>query len=222
VVDNGKRVLAPKDEENNDPSLAAVVGLPPDLDLEGHSLIEAMGKWEKLDPRAQAVLFRRAINFEELGSTLTAVDLVAELTLPDEVVELSRNAWMKVGDGSYLLACGSSNAEDLRMAMLSCDALGFYDLTLSSSSRSPVSFPCGMDLPRAFHLADKKIKEIWPFTGGFTMSVAGWRNKKISTEQRAELRALGVGDTVLAMLETAGQAWTFLELTRKSRLGALA
>jgi ATP-dependent helicase IRC3 len=219
VVDNGKRTLAPKEEENNDPSLAAVVGLPPDMDLEGHSLIEAMRKWEQLDPRSQAVMFRRAINFDELDSTLTAVDLIAELTLPDEVVEFSRNAWMKVGDGRYLLACGSSTVEDHRMAMLERDALGFYDLTLSSAKRH-TKYPCDLDLPRAFLLADKRVKEIWPFTGGLTMSVAAWRNKHVTAEQFAELRSLGVEDAVLAMLETAGQAWTLLELTRKDRATA--
>jgi ATP-dependent helicase IRC3 len=221
VVDNGKRTLAPKDEDA-DPSLAAVVGLPNDLDLEGHSLIEAMQKWETLDPRAQAVLFKRAINFDELDSTLTAVDLIAELTLPGEVVEYSRNAWMKVGDNRYLLACGSSKLEDLRMAMLEMDALSSFQLTLSSATRLPMCYPCGIDLPRAFQRADRLIKDVWPFTGGFTTSVAAWRNKEISHEQRAELRSLGVADPVLAMLDNAGQAWTLLELTRKSRSEALA
>jgi ATP-dependent helicase IRC3 len=214
VVDNGKRTIAPKDEDSTDPSLASVVGLPPDLDLEGHSLIEALRKWEQLDPRAQAVLFRRAINFDELGSTITAVDLIAELTLPDEVVEFSRNAWMKVGDGKYLLACGSSNAEDARMAMLEIDALGSHALTLSSASRSPKSFPCGEELPGAFRRADRLVKETWPFAGGLTMSAAGWRKKDVSPEQWAELEAFGVADTALAMLENAGQAWTLLELAR--------
>lgn len=215
VVDNGKRAIQPKEEENNDPSLASIVGLPPDLDMEGHSLLDAMKKWDQLDPRAQAVMFKRAINYDELDTTLTAVDLIAELTLPDEVVEYSRNAWMKVGDGKYLLACGSSSMEEHRMAVLERDVLGHYDLTLTSGTRRPISHHCGDDLPRAFERADKQVKQIWPFTGGFTMSVAGWRKKDVSLEQRAELRALGVEDAVVAMLENAGQAWTLLELTRQ-------
>jgi ATP-dependent helicase IRC3 len=219
VVDNGKRAAAPKDEEKTDPSLAGVVGLPEDLDLEGHSLIEAMRKWEQLDPRAQSVLFKRAINFDELDNTLMAVDLVAELTLPSEVVEFSRNAWMKVGEGKYLLACGSSATEDLRMAMLEQDAIGHYNLTLSSATRTATSCACGQDLRQAFRTADRQIKDLWPFTGGLTMSVAGWRREGVTKEQKAELKALGVADTVLAMIENAGQAWTLLELTRKSKAG---
>lgn len=222
VVDNGKRATSPKDEEGKDPSVAGIVGLPEDLDLEGHSLLEAMRKWEQLDPRAQAVMFRRAINYDELDSTLTAVDLIAELTLPDEVVEFSRNAWMKVGDGKYLLACGSSTLEEHRMAMLERDVLGYFDLTLTSGSRDACSYSCGDDLHHAFEQADRRVKDIWPFTGGFTMSVAGWRRKEVSAEHRAELRALGVEDAVLAMLETAGQAWTLLELTRQKRSAGFA
>jgi superfamily II DNA or RNA helicase len=216
VVDNGRRAPTMK-EETVDPSLSAVIDLPPDLDLEGHSLLEAMGKWEKLDPRAQALLFRRNINFDELDSTLTAVDLISELTLPNEVVEYSRNAWMKVGDGRYMLACGSTSVESHKMALLECDALGFYDLTLSSDTRDPLTFPCGMDLMEAFKRADRTIKEVWPFTGGLTMSVAGWRKETVRKEQLDELRALGVDETALAMIDNAGQAWTLLELRKNSK-----
>jgi hypothetical protein len=49
------------------------------------------------------------------------------------------------------------------------------------------------------------------------MSVAAWRRDSVSPEQRQELRELGVDETVLSMIETAGQAWTLLELARKSR-----
>jgi superfamily II DNA or RNA helicase len=219
VVDNGKRAPSPKEEEGkDDPSLAGLVGLPPELDLEGHSLAEAVEKWEKLGHTAQAIMFRRAMNFDELDSTLVAVDLVAELTLPEEVLEFSKNAWMKVGDGKYLLACGSSKLEASRMAMLEEDALGHFTLTLSSATRPPASFPCGHELRRAFQRADKQIKEVWPFTGGLTMSVAGWRRESVRDDQRTELLSLGVEPTVIEMLENAGQAWTLLELQRKSRV----
>ncbi|HSI72368.1 MAG TPA: hypothetical protein VK934_04265, partial [Fimbriimonas sp.] len=219
VVDNGRRAPTMK-EETVDPSLSGIIDLPPDLDLEGHSLMEAMGKWERLDARAQALLFRRTINFDELDSTLTAVDLISELTLPNEVVEFSRNAWMKVGDGRYMLACGSTSVEGHKMALLECDALGFYDLTLSSGARDPLTFPCGMALMEAFKRADRTIKEVWPFTGGLTMSVAGWRKETVRRDQIEELRSLGVDETALAMIENAGQAWTLLELTKNSKIGS--
>lgn len=216
VVDNGKKLSGPKPEKEEEaPSLSAVVGLPQDFDLEGHSLLEAMQKWDQLDPRAQALLFRRNINFEDLDDSLTAVDLLAELTPPDEVFGVSRNAWMKVGDGRYLLACGSSKLEGHRMAAIEEDALGFYHLVVTSSSREPMEFELGRDINDAFRRADRKIKDIWPFTNGLTMANTGWRNSAVTHDQKEELRSLGVEETVLAMLDTAGQAWTLLELKKR-------
>ena len=104
-------------------------------------VLECQEKTKSRSVTGIKIIQRRAINFDELDSTLMAVDLLAELTLPDEVVEFSRNAWMKLCDGRYLLACGSSSAEDLRMALLEYDALGFYSLTLSSASRPSTSTP---------------------------------------------------------------------------------
>jgi ATP-dependent helicase IRC3 len=217
VVDNGRRAQMPK--EDADPSLAAVVGLPDEFDLEGHTLIEAMEKWEKLDPRAQALLFRRNVSFDELDSTLIAVDLLAELTPPLEVLGVSRNAWMKVGDGRYLLACGSSRLEGHRMASLEEDALGFYHLSLSSASREPIEIECGREVRQAFVHADRRIKDIWPFTGGLTLASTNWRNNPVGLDQKIELRNLGVEETVLSMLDNAGQAWTLLELKRREQAG---
>ena len=59
------------------------------------------------------------------------------------------------------------------------------------------------------------MKEVWPFTGGLTLAATGWRNNPITAEQKEELRALGVEETVLSMLDNSGQAWTLLELKRR-------
>jgi superfamily II DNA or RNA helicase len=216
VVDNGKKVTGPKPEkEDETPSLSGVVGLPQDFDLEGHTLLDAMQKWDKLDPRAQALLFRRNVNFDELDSSLTAVDILAELTPPDEIIGVSRNAWMKVGEGRYLLACGSSKMEGHRMAAIEEDALGFYHLVLTSASRDPLEFELGRDIEDAFRRADRKIKDVWPFTNGLTLASTGWRKDNVTQDQKEQLRSMGVEETVLAMLDTAGQAWTLLELKKR-------
>ena len=216
VVDNGKRSAVPKPEKEDEaPSLSGVVGLPDDFDLEGHTLLEAMQKWDQLDPRAQALLFRRNVNFDELDNSLTAVDILAELTPPDEVIGISRNAWMKVGDGRYLLACGSSKLEGHRMAAIEEDALGFYHLVITSASREPTEFELGRNVEDAFRRADKRIKDVWPFTNGLTMANSGWRNNHVTQDQKDQLRSMGVEETVLAMLDPAGQAWTLLELKKR-------
>lgn len=217
VIDNGKRVVMPKEgaEEEKNPSLTGLVGLPEEFDLEGRTLTEAMDSFDKLDPRAQALLFRRNVSFDDLDNTLVAVDLLAELMPPFEVMDNSRNAWMKVGDGRYLLACGSSKHEEHRMAAIEEDALGYWHLILSSASMDPAETPLGRDLSDAFRHADIRIRQIWPFTSGLTLSSTQWRNRPITGEQQTELRQLGIEETVLAMLETSGQAWTLIELKKR-------
>jgi hypothetical protein len=183
--------------------------------LEGHTILEALQKWEKLDPRAQAHMFRRNVNFDDLDETLVAVDLLAELTPPDEVSSVSQNAWMKIGDGRYLLVVGSGQGEHHRMALLEEDALGFCHLSLSSSERGATEFECGRELPLAFKRADGHVRERWPFTRGFTLAQNRWRNAPVTTEQKIELEAMGVNASTLSVLDNAGQAWTLLELRRK-------
>lgn len=219
IVDNGERVTAPKEPGENGtekPSLAAVVGLPTDFDLEGKTLDEALKKWDGLTPASRAVMFRRPTKFEDLDATLTAVDILAELSMPESIAQTSRNAWMKIGDGCYLLPCGSSGVESDRTAKLECDTLGRYHLTLHSETGENDTFSLGMDVQRAFEMADRKVKDRWPFSGGFTSNHGLWRNNPVTEHQRHELRELGVDSAMIDLIETAGQAWSLIELRRRN------
>jgi ATP-dependent helicase IRC3 len=220
VVDNGLSAAAPKPHEEGAeperPTLTAVLGLPPELDLEGHSMEEALKIWNSLEPARRAVLFRRPTRFDDLGTTLTAVDLLAELSVPEEMAQVSKLAWMKVGDGEYLLPCGSASSEPNRIARLHCDPLGRHRLTLESSTRRK-EYDCGEDLNRAFHLADRQIKEIWPFIGGLVSARGRWRKDPPTPEQINELLQLGIDRALVDQVDTAGQAWTLIELKRSGR-----
>lgn len=218
IVDNGEKVVVPKDGAPEKPSLAAVVGLPTDFDLEGHSLDEALRKWDDLLPAGRAILFRRPTKYEDLGATLTAVDILAELSMPESVAQMSRNAWMKVGDGVYLLPCGGSTLEPERTAKIVCDTLGRYHLELALGSQMEGEpLPLGDDIARAFTIADRKILERWPFSRGFTSHRGLWRQERVTTHQRNELIELGVGGNVVELVETAGQAWSLIELHRRNQ-----
>jgi superfamily II DNA or RNA helicase len=218
IVDNGvKNDLnqVPKEEGKEEPSLTAIMGLPPDFDLEGHSVGEALAIWEGMDPGHQAVMFRRPTRFDDLGTTLTAVDLLAELSLAEETVTLSRFAWLKTGDGEYRLPCGSSEREAGREATLVCDTIGQYHLTLLSATREAQSFELGDDVARAFERAERRIKDLWPFVGGLVSARSKWREGPVTDRQRAELMHLGVEENVIDLIESAGKAWTLIEMRRK-------
>jgi hypothetical protein len=207
----------PKESGQEKPSLAAVVGLPSDFDLEGHSLDEALRKWDELLPAGRAMLFRRPTKFEDLDATLTAVDILAELSTPESVAQTSRNAWMKVGDGVYLLPCGGSSIEPERTAKIICDTLGRYNLELAVGKKLEGAPVClGEDLARAFTIADRKIADRWPFSRGFTSQRGLWRQERATSNQRDELRQLGISGNVIELVETAGQAWSLIELHRRN------
>jgi superfamily II DNA or RNA helicase len=220
IVDNGQRndlneKPKEKEEARDEPSLTAIMGLPPDFDLEGNSVGEALAIWEGLDPAHRAIMFRRPTRFEDLGTTLTAVDLLAELSVAEETIAVSRFAWLKTGDGEYRLPCGSSEREPGREARLVCDTLGRYHLTLDSENREPIVYELGDNMQRAFQLAERKIKDIWPFVGGLISARGKWREGPVTDRQKAELLHLGVEDHVIEMVENAGKAWTLIEVKRK-------
>ena len=48
-----------------------------------------------------------------------------------------------------------------------------------------------------------------------TMAMTGWRQDRVTQDQKEALRAMGVEENVVAMLDTAGQAWTLLELKKR-------
>ncbi len=220
VVDNGLTLTPPKEEgldpqKAERPSVAAVVGLPPAFDLEGHGVVEALEAWERLEPAQQAAMFRRPTKYEDLGATLTAVDLLAELSVPEGMAQVSRLAWMKVGDGLYLLPCGSSAREEHRTARLECDPLGRHWLTLESALRNEGPFDCGDELKRAFEVAERRLKDVWPFVGGLISAAGRWRNEPMTAKQREELLALGVERTMVDLIESAGKAWTLIQMKRR-------
>ena len=219
IVDNGtKAKLEEPSKEgprNDEPSLAAIMGLPHDFDLNGHTAVEAMTLWESLTPAHRALLFRRPTRFEDLGATLTAVDLLAELSAIEGTATVSGLAWMKVGEGVYLLPCGESSSEGDRTARLEADILGHYRLYLESGARTTETFDCCNELYRSFAMADKRIKAVWPFIGGIVSARGRWRSEPVTERQRGEMLELGVERSVVEMVETAGQAWNLIELKRR-------
>ncbi len=223
VVDVSKELsltAPPEPDEEQKPqkpvpaSVAGLVGLPPDFDLQGNSLFQAAERVEELEPAKKNVLFRRQTNWEDLSTVLTEVDLIQELSIPEEVVGASRLAWMKVGDGKYFLPCANSMFEQDRSATISIDELGRLKLELKSSRLAPMQVPLGEDLHRAFDEADGLIRLTWPDSGNIVKADARWRQKAPTDRQLAILRELGTTEAELAQIQTMGQARTLIERRR--------
>ncbi len=224
VVDASKEfgLSAPpeKDEEpppppkNEKASLAGLVGLPPDFDLQGNSLFAAAERVEELEPFKRGSLFKRQTNWDDLSTVLSEVDLIKELSIPEEIVGVSGLAWMKIGDGEYWLPCGDGSLEKGRAARISTDELGRMAVELTSSMMPPMRVPLGDDLQRAFDEADKLIRMTWSDAGRIVKADARWREKPPSDRQKEILRTLGVEEREIELLETMHQARSLIERRR--------
>ncbi|HWA84164.1 MAG TPA: DEAD/DEAH box helicase [Fimbriimonadaceae bacterium] len=224
VVDVSKELsltAPPEDGEEPPPakkppsaSLAGLIGLPEDFDLQGNSLFSAAERVDELEPARKAALFRRQTNWEDLSTVLTEVDLIRELSIPEEVAGFSRLAWMKVGDGKYFLPCAHGTFEQSRTATISTDELGRLFLELASSRISSMKVPLGDDLERAFDEGDRLIRMTWPDAGNIVKADARWRAKPPTERQIEILKNLGVTDKELAVVETMGQARSLIERRR--------
>jgi len=225
VVDVSEKFSLAGPEEGEEPkpskpvpaSVAGLVGLPPDFDLQGHSLFEA-AKWaDELEPVRRAQMFRRPMSFEDLSSVLSEVDLIRELSIPEEVMGVSSLAWMKTGEAEYLLPCGSSSFERDRTAKISVDLLGRFSITLSSSMMEYPPVPLGTDLAKAFDEADRLIRIAYRDCGPIVQASAGWRGKPVSEKQIDLLRNMDVEEDVILLLENMGQAKALID---QRKLGA--
>jgi superfamily II DNA or RNA helicase len=192
-------------------SVAGLVGLPADFDLQGHSIFETAKYADDLGPIQKAQMFRRPMSFDDLDTVLTEVDLLRELSIPEEIMGHSALAWLKVGDGEYALPCGSKGLERDRMARITIDPLGRCSLVLSSSLMDYPPFPLGEDLGKAFDEADHFIKLTWSDCALIVRADAKWRDQKPTDRQIDSLKRLGVSDEFIALCATAGQARALIE-----------
>lgn len=211
--DNDEEV---KPEKGKPPpaSLAGLVGLPPEFDLQGNSLFSAAERVEELEPARKGALFRRQTNWDDLSTVLSEVDLIKELSIPEEIVGVSGLAWMKVGDGEYWLPCGDSALEKNRSAIIATDELGRMVVELKSTMMPPMRVPLGDDLQRAFDEADRLIRMTWSDAQRIVKADARWREKPPSDRQKEILAQLGVDEREIALLETMHQARSLIERRR--------
>jgi len=185
-------------------TLAGLVELPPKMDLEGKGLAEALSLWKDLPDDQQAVLFKRCTSFAGLSVRLTAVDLLAELATPEEVVVASSLSWLKLSETRFQVSCGSVDAEMHRQASITQDPLGAYMLKLQTSKREML-FPLDSELDAAFRQADKIIEREFPGARAVAGTGQPWRKNPPSEAQIKLLRHLKVSQETIRQL-TRGDA----------------
>jgi len=210
------QLTAPEDREDKKvppppAGVAGLVGLPTDFDLQGHSVFEAAQWADELGPVKRAQIFRRPMSFDDLDTVLTEVDLLHELSIPEEIIGHSSLAWLKSGDGEYALPCGSRGLEQNRIAKISTDPLGRMSLVLASSMMEYPALPVGDDIAKAFDEADRLIRMTWADCVEIVRANAQWREQRPTERQLETMQRMGIPPEIIAVCQTAGQARSLIE-----------
>jgi len=208
---------APKGKAAQPASAAGLIGLPADFDLQGHSLFEAAEWLDELPIAKRAEVFCRPTSFDDLSTVLSEIDLLRELSIPEEIVGSTRLAWMKTGQGEYFLPCGSTALERDRKAILRCDELGRFHLKLTSDLMDYGNMTLGDDLRQAFDDADKFVHLTFPDCGPIVRANENWRESAPTDRQRQNLRAMGIDEATIASITNRGQARALIEQSKLGR-----
>jgi ATP-dependent helicase IRC3 len=218
VVGNTDRHNLGKQPKQGPATLAGLVGLPEQMDLEGHSLEEAIELFEGLDEKTQAALLKRCVNFSGLTVKLQEVDLLAELEVPQEL-DTASFSWLKTGNDRYLLEFGDSGAESKREAHVYADQLGRWQMHLTSSTRDELIF-LGVDLNESVLLAERKLKAQFAGIGALCTRDAKWKAGSPTAKQIGLLKRLKVSDEMIQGLTkgTASALITKLKNEQMSRM----
>jgi superfamily II DNA or RNA helicase len=203
---------------DGEPSLNALVGLPEGLDLEGKTVVEALEAFEELPEIVKAAAARkRKLNFSELTAVLSQVEMLSEIESPEEACD-SDLYWLKTGDLSYRLDCGSDRPEEgeaygvARSATLQGDILGNWQLLLKSKHRNE-THDMPDDLQQAFMVADGIIRKTFYGVANLASKKAAWRLGEPTPPQRQFLQAKGIDPAVVAQL-TKGSASAMIGLIK--------
>lgn len=221
VVDNTEAHKIGLSPDGNDkPGVAGLVGLPSSLDLEGHTLTEAIELFEVASESKRGKLFMRECKWDDLATGLHEVDLLEELETPESILKVSNLAWMRIGDGVFYINCGNSRdgAEKFRFATINIDQLGNTVVEAGSNTQKLPPIKAGSDVEGAFKIADALIQKTWPDCIGVVAARAKWRERPVTDNQKAFLSKLGVPPEEIAKCVTTGQASRLITMYQQKRM----
>lgn len=210
--EEGHNVTEKKDG-TGDPCLNALVGLPEGLDLEGHSVIEALEEFEEMPEVVRAAANRRRkLNFSDLTAVLSQVEMLLEIEPPEEAVQNGELYWLKTGDLEYQVDCGSQGGCQ-RKAVLIGDFIGNWKLVIESTFRDPKEFAMPDNLPLAFRAAEGVIANEFMGVSRLASRKAQWRLGSPTVNQVMYLKGRGIDQHILDNL-TKGSASAMISVLR--------
>ena len=190
-------------------TLPSLVGLPPAMNLHGESMVVVAEKMEALQAKHPTINLSHLTDLSKVKAYVESMDLFAE-PYPQEVLELSRLAWMPATDDSYTLSIPESKDiqgqfsrylhEKLRIVP---NELGEYVLSITTTQTSK-ELGVYSTLAEAFSSADEVVQRCRSSRMPLLTREAAWHSRPASDAAVNLLRKLGKGNALLMAKIDAG------------------
>ena len=183
-------------------TLPSLVGLPPTTDLHGQGMVEAAEKMEELQAKYPSVDLSHLTDLSKVKAYVESLDLFSE-PYPQEVIELSRLAWMPATDDSYILSIPESKELQKQYSRylneklhITPNELGEFVLSISSTQTTK-QLGIYNTLQEAIASADEVVSRCRSSRMPLLTRQAEWHSRPASTPAVNLLRKLGKGNPVL-------------------------
>lgn len=198
VVDNYKRCSLV--------TLPSLLGMSPELNLQGGSLTDAAEKLEAMQEKFPGIDFTQLTDISKINAYVESVDLFAK-PYGEEVLEFSKLAWMADSAGGYTLQIPEKKElkgmfyqhkhERLNIAE---NELGEYVLSISSTSVENKQLGIYNTLQEAFASADEVISRCRPDRMKLLLRESDWHSNPASEPAKRLLKSLSKVKPVLKCL----------------------
>jgi superfamily II DNA or RNA helicase len=201
------------DGSQGDPSLYGLLGLPAHIEAPAEMTIgQVAEQFFELPEAAQSLAFRRPTKLGDLTAKLTAINLLAELDVPNEANDAGAQfRWLKTSDFDYVVVFGNN-----RRAAMTLDVLGNWQLRMDSD-RMSADFDLGEDLRDAFRHAEEIIANRWV---GLSLARRDgrWATASPTSAQLSLLRRLNCPEDAIAQIRDRGHASNMITILQETKI----
>ena len=200
VVDNYKR--------NSLVTLPSLLGMNPEMDLQGTSVTDAAETLEAAQEKYPVVDFTELTDITKINAFIESIDLFAK-PYAEEVTEFSKLTWMADNAGGYVLQIPESKALSDAKAYarfkherlnITPNELDEFELSIASRELQGKKLGIYGSLKEAFASADEVMQRCRPDRMKLVLREAEWHQQPASEPAKKLLRTLSKSKPVLRCL----------------------
>jgi len=175
-------------------TLPMLMGMPANLDLQGHGLLEAVTLIEEMQEENPDIDFTKLKSFEGIKQFIEQVNLF-EVRFPKEVTENSEFRWMRAIDGGFVMKIprpkmDSTGTKPGRVRIYE-NVLGEWEI--EGFMKDKLFHGVRKSIEEAFAAADQQIRQRSPESVCLVNRAAAWMAKPVTPAQLKMLNRLYKG-----------------------------